>query len=60
MKHLQLISYHPFVSEGYVSVLEIGETVAMKILCDTGATQSLLVDNTIQTSIRASVLIQGV
>ena len=56
--------YHPFVSEGYVSLSENGETVLVKILRDTGATQSLLVDNLLplseQTSIGASVLIQGV
>ena len=42
--------YHPFVSEGYVSLSESGETVAVKILRDTGATQSLLVDNTLPLS----------
>ena len=56
--------YHPFVSEGYVSLSENGETVGVKILRDTGATQSLLVDGTLplseQTSVGASVLIQGV
>ena len=57
-------NYHPFVSEGYVSLSEKGEAVAVKILRNTGATQSLLVDNTLplseQTSIGASVLIQGI
>ena len=57
-------NYYPFVSEGYVSLSENGEAVAVKILRDTGATQSLLVDNTLplseQTSIGASALIQGI
>ena len=57
-------NYHPFVSEGYVSLSAGGETVAVKLLRDTGATQSLLVDNVLplseQTSVGASVLIQGV
>ena len=48
-----------------MSLSENGETVAVKILCDTGATQSLLVDGTLplseQTFVGASVLmIQGV
>jgi len=55
---------HPFVSEGFVSFTEAGDTVAVKILCDTGATQSLIASNvlplSVQTSIDASVLIQGV
>ena len=57
-------NYHPFVSEGYVSLSAGGETVAVKLLRDTGATQSLLVENVLplseQTSVGASVLIQGV
>ena len=61
---LSSTDYHPFVSEGYVSLSEDGETVAVKILRDTGATQSLLVDNTlplsVKTSIGSGVLIQGI
>jgi len=57
-------NFHLFVSEGCVSLSENGETVTVKILCDTGATQSLLVDSTLplseRTSIGASVLIQGI
>ena len=33
-------NYHPFVSEGYVSLSEDGETIAVKIIRDTEATQS--------------------
>ena len=57
-------NYHPFVSEGFVSLTEGEDTVAVRILRDTGATQSLLASNVLplsaQTSIDASVLIQGV
>jgi len=57
-------NYHPFVSEGYVSLTERGDTVAVKILCDTGATQSLIASDVLplsdQTSVDTSVLIQGV
>jgi len=57
-------NYHPFVSKRFVSLTEGGDTVAVKILRDTGATQSLIASNVLslsaQTSIDASVLIQGV
>ena len=55
-----LESYHPFVSEGYVSLSEGGNTGAVKILHDTGATQSLIASHVLpfsgQTSADASVL----
>ena len=57
-------NYHPFVSEGYVSLSKGGEAVAVKILRDTGATQSFIASHVLplsdQTSVEASVLIQGV
>ena len=57
-------NYEPFVSEGLVSLTEGGDTVAVRILRSTGATQSLMASNVLplsaQTSINASVLIQGV
>ena len=57
-------NYHPFVSEGYASLTEGADTVAVKILHDTGATQSLIASDVLplsdQTSVDASVLIQGV
>ena len=59
-----LSNYHPFVSKGYVSLSEGGDSVAVKILRDTGATQSLMASHVLplfeQTSVDASVLIQGV
>ena len=63
-KPQDLDSYHPFVSEGRVSLPEGGDTMAVKILRDTGATQSLIASHVLplsdQTSAGASVLIQGV
>ena len=63
-KPKDLSNYHPFVSEGYVSITEGGDTVAVKILRDTGARQSLIVSHVLslsdQPSAGASVLIQGV
>ena len=57
-------NYHPFVSKGYVPLSEGGDTVAVKILRDTGATQSLMASHVLplseQTSVNVSVLIQGV
>ena len=57
-------NYHPFVSKGFVSFSEGGYSVAVKILRDTGATQSLMASHVLmlseQTSVDASVLIQGV
>ena len=52
------------MSEGYVSFTEGGDTVAVKVLRDTGATQSLIASDVLplsaQTSVDTSVLIQGV
>ena len=63
-KPQDLDSYRPFVSEGRVSLPEGGDTMAVKILRDTGATQSLIASHVLplsdQTSAGASVLIQGV
>ena len=57
-------NYHPFAPKGFVSLTEGGDTVAVRILHDTGATQSLMASNVLplsaQTSIDESVLIQGV
>ena len=57
-------SYFPFISEGRVSLTEDGETVTVKILRDTGATQTLLAGGILplseQTSTGTSMLIQGV
>ena len=57
-------TYLPFVSEGLVSLTEDGDTVPIKILRDTGATQSLMVQDILpfidQCSTGASVLVQGV
>ena len=56
--------HHPFVSEGFVSLLEKGTQVPLKVLRDTGASQSLLIHNILplskETSLDACVLIQGV
>ena len=57
-------TYLPFVSEGLVSLTKDGDTVPIKILRDTGATQSLMVQDILpfidQCSTGASVLLQGV
>ena len=57
-------TYLPFTSKGVVSLTEDGETVPIMILRDTGATQSLMVQNILpfhnQGSLGASVLIQGI
>jgi len=49
-------NFHPFISEGCVSLSENGETVTVKLLCDTGATQSLLVDSTLPLSEQTSII----
>jgi len=60
----QLSTIHLFLNGMYVSLPENGETVAVKILRDTEANQSLLTANTFQlsdqSSIGASILIQGI
>ena len=57
-------SYLPFVSAGLVSLTAEGVAVPVKILRDTGATQSLLLQGVLplteQSSAGASVLVQGV
>ena len=56
--------HHPFVSEGFVSLSEKDTQVPVKVLRDTGASQSLLIHNILplseRTSLDACVLIQGV
>ena len=53
-------TYLPFISEGLVSLTEDGDIVPIKILRDTGATQSLMVQDILpfieQCSAGASVL----
>ena len=55
---------NPFISEGFVSLTESDEQFPIKILRDTGASQSLMVQSVLplsgQASLAASVLIQGV
>ena len=57
-------TYKPFISEGLVLLTEDGIPVPIKILRDTGATHSLMVQNVLpftdQSSAEASVLVQGV
>ena len=57
-------NYHPYVLEEYVPLSEGGDSVAVKIIHDTGATQSLKAFHALplfeQTFVAASVLIQGV
>ena len=56
--------YLPFVSDGSVSLTANGVAVPGKILRDTGATQSLLLQGVLpltkQSSVGACVLVQGV
>ena len=56
--------YLPFVSDGSVSLTAEEAAVSVNILCDTGATQSLLLQSVLplteQTFTGASVLVQGV
>jgi len=55
---------HPFISEGYESLTENDEQCPVKILRDTGASQSLMLESvlplSVQTSLAAIVLVQGV
>ena len=55
---------NPFISEGYISLNEGGQAVPIRILRDTGATQSLLVEGILPlsgaTATGTHVLIQGV
>ena len=56
--------YNPFVFKGYISLTENGDKVPVKILRDTGATQSLLVEGVLplsdSTDTGTSVQIQGI
>ena len=55
--------FKPFVTDGFVSVGG-GEPIPIKILRDTGASQTILLEGTLpltnETSAKASVLIQGI
>ena len=56
--------YEPFVSVGKVSLSEAGETKEVRILRDTGSTQTLILDTVLpfseESSVGLSVLIEGV
>ena len=55
--------YNPFISKGFVSMSEHGEKIPIDILRDTGATQSLLVDNVLplsESTATGTVQIQGI
>ena len=55
--------YEPFLSEGFVSLTsDSAQSTPIKILGDTGASQSLILADTLseKTSTGTSVLIQGV
>ena len=57
-------SYHPFISSGFLSVQENDTPIPIKILRDTGASQSLLVEGVLPLSDESAtgdhVLIKGV
>ncbi|CAC5371239.1 unnamed protein product [Mytilus coruscus] len=56
--------YKPFMSDGFVSIVNNTTPQPIKILRDTGASQSLLLEGVLplseETSVGASVLLQGV
>ena len=56
--------YEPFVSVGYVSLPDSDEARKVKVLRDTGASQSLILESALsfceKSSVGASVLLQGV
>ncbi|VDI28681.1 Hypothetical predicted protein [Mytilus galloprovincialis] len=56
--------YKPFMSDGFVSIVDDTTLQPIKILRDTGASQSLLLEGVLplseKTSVGASVLLQGV
>ncbi|CAC5410428.1 unnamed protein product [Mytilus coruscus] len=56
--------YIPFMSDGFVSIVDNTTSQSIKILRDTGASQSLLLESVLplseETSVGASVLLQGV
>ena len=57
-------SYHPFISSGFLSVQEFDMPIPIKILRDTGASQSLLVEGVLPFSDESAtgdhVLVKGV
>jgi len=63
MPEVSLVEEHPFVSEGFVSLTKEDAQVPVKILRDTGTSQSLMLQNVLplsnKTSMDANVLIQG-
>jgi endonuclease V-like protein UPF0215 family len=56
--------YKPFMSEGFVSIYDNTASKPIRILRDTGASQSLLLEGVLplseNTSVGATVLLQGV
>ncbi|XP_063417696.1 uncharacterized protein LOC134700267 [Mytilus trossulus] len=56
--------YKPFMSDGFVSIVDDTTLQPIKILRDTGASQSLLLEGVLplseKTSVGASILLQGV
>ena len=64
MPEMSLEEEHPFVSEGFVSLTKENTQIPIKILRDTGASQSLMIQSALPLSDKASmdanVLIQGV
>ncbi|VDI13139.1 Hypothetical predicted protein [Mytilus galloprovincialis] len=56
--------YKPFMSDGFISIVDDTTLQPIKILRDTGASQSLLLEGVLplseKTSVGASVLLQGV
>ena len=56
--------YKPFLSQGFVSIGESGNSIPVQILRDTGAAQTLLLEGVLplseETSAGGSVLLQGV
>ena len=57
-------SYQPFITEGHVSLSETSKPVSIKILRDTGASQTLILSGTVPLSDNSytgqNVLLQGV
>ena len=57
-------SYHPFISSGFLSIQENDTPIPIKIIHDTGASQSLLVEGVLPLSDKSAtgnhILIKGV
>lgn len=57
-------SYIPFVTEGFVSLPGGAEYVPVKVLCDTGASESFILESILPfstaSSLGKSVLVQGI